>query len=641
MAGRPKQSLMDYMVIGISPALIMTLVGSLVFFLLTVSYHGQFQGRLMFIFAMFVMAIVLIARISMEEGIEYATLFAIPLGIVTAIAMVRFVRIEGPLAGLSMPINLCLMALIWWSAHKLTWDCTLIDDKQDASGEGLLQGMGFVEDTIQQHESSSQEGRRVDRQEAEEPATDSRASQPDAARNTAGPLWWQRLVDRRHRPHTPGVWVVYYSIVALALFGMGQLWIPASEAAARLAAFRYLVVYVASALGLLLTTSFLGLRRYLRQRGMQMPGDMAGIWLGIGTIVVLALLVFCILLPRPGAAVSVSQLPFRFGSPQHTRTHSQAMGPDGLQQPNQGAQGRSQSQPTGKQPPPRPGGNKQTGSPKSSDSPRATRSGSERARQSTQQGDSSRRSQNSDQTPPSSSSPGKSPKQSSQSGERHSPHESSRQGEQPSDRSQTARRSNQQQSRTKTSHGDTRQSRDERSDQPNGQDRDSQPQAGQQQSPQRNSSQQQQDDRRPDQRPGDSSQNSVEQDDQRSDQQKPSDRDAEAEPSDRQRPGNRRTEDRQERAPSSGNQKSDNRDSRGTTFQRDRSSNEKQAEKTQSSNRTSPSSRSGNSSFSLTRLLNGLIGGLGTLLKLLFWGALLCVLLFFGWKYRDRVCASS
>ncbi len=79
MATRQKQTLMDYMVIGISPALIMALVGSLLFFLLTVFYHGQYDGRLMFIFAMFVMAIVLIARISMEEGIEYATLFAIPL----------------------------------------------------------------------------------------------------------------------------------------------------------------------------------------------------------------------------------------------------------------------------------------------------------------------------------------------------------------------------------------------------------------------------------------------------------------------------------------------------------------------------------------------------------------------------------
>ena len=75
MARRLRQTLMDYMVIGISPALIMGMVGSLLFFLLTVFYHGQHETRLHFIFAMFTMAIVLIARISMEEGIEYASLF--------------------------------------------------------------------------------------------------------------------------------------------------------------------------------------------------------------------------------------------------------------------------------------------------------------------------------------------------------------------------------------------------------------------------------------------------------------------------------------------------------------------------------------------------------------------------------------
>ena len=62
MTERPRQSLMDYMVIGISPALIMAMVGSLLFYLLEVFYSGQYQARLTLIFAMFVLAIVLIAR---------------------------------------------------------------------------------------------------------------------------------------------------------------------------------------------------------------------------------------------------------------------------------------------------------------------------------------------------------------------------------------------------------------------------------------------------------------------------------------------------------------------------------------------------------------------------------------------------
>ena len=113
MSHRPKPTLMDYMVVGISPALIMAMVGSLLFYLLLVFYHGQYGGRLNFIFAMFVMAIVLIGRISMERGIEYASLFALPLGLVTMMAMARFVRISGPLAEFSLLINFGLIALVY------------------------------------------------------------------------------------------------------------------------------------------------------------------------------------------------------------------------------------------------------------------------------------------------------------------------------------------------------------------------------------------------------------------------------------------------------------------------------------------------------------------------------------------------
>ena len=33
------------------------------------------------------------------------------------------------------------------------------------------------------------------------------------------PGWWQRFVERRRRPHAPGVWVIYFSLAALPLFG--------------------------------------------------------------------------------------------------------------------------------------------------------------------------------------------------------------------------------------------------------------------------------------------------------------------------------------------------------------------------------------------------------------------------------------
>src|SRR5207244_5515254 len=120
----------DYVTIAISPALIMALVGSLVFFLIEVMYTGDYVARLDYAFSLFVFATVLIARISIEMGAERASLFALALGVVMFLALVRFVQHPSPFSHL---INLGLMGVVWWCAHKLTWDCTLIDDNEDAS----------------------------------------------------------------------------------------------------------------------------------------------------------------------------------------------------------------------------------------------------------------------------------------------------------------------------------------------------------------------------------------------------------------------------------------------------------------------------------------------------------------------------
>ena len=52
--------------------------------------------------------------------------------------------------------------------------------------------------------------------------------------------------------------------------------------AARAGLFLYFLVYIASGMGLLLATSFLNLRRYLRQRKLKMPGAMTATWLSTG-----------------------------------------------------------------------------------------------------------------------------------------------------------------------------------------------------------------------------------------------------------------------------------------------------------------------------------------------------------------------
>ncbi len=316
---RLRKTLIDYVVIAISPALIMVLIGSLVFFLIEVFYGGGFSGRGQYVFGLFVFAAVLIARISIEEGRERAMIYSIPLG--GAMLLV---------CGFTL-FNIVVIGVIWWCADKLTWDCTVIDEREDASGEGLLQTVGMDGHSEKEASNAAQTPQDLD-------ATSAREEAP-ALTNL-----WERFVERRKRPHAPGVWVIYFSLAALPLFGIGQRFIPDGQLEARQHAFRLLCYYVGSALGLLMTTSFLGLRRYLRQRRLEMPLDMTSVWLTVGTIMILALMLFCALLPRPSAEYSVTNLEFQFDAMEERQASRYGWGNEGAEDEEQVAQNAAPSE---------------------------------------------------------------------------------------------------------------------------------------------------------------------------------------------------------------------------------------------------------------------------------------------------------
>src|SRR5579862_5333477 len=306
---KKEKTLADYVVIAISPVLIMTLVGSLAFFLMELTYHGQYEVRLKWILFWFVSASVLVARIGIEQGKEHASLFGFGLTAAVGLAAVQLVD--------SFLLAWLLMAVSWWCTWKLTWDCTLIDDSEDASGEGLLQSAGFnstdpAPDVTNSRESGQTVSDLAQRikvrrgEKADNRRTDAPSRKNETETSDPGPD-----VDRepgKQPVHAPGKWVVYFSLAALPLFGAGQLFIPAGDREGRAYGFTLLAVYVASALGLLLTTSFLGLRRYLRQRKLQMPASMTRAWLGMGMVLALALLFLALLIPQPQGEYTVTAL---------------------------------------------------------------------------------------------------------------------------------------------------------------------------------------------------------------------------------------------------------------------------------------------------------------------------------------------
>jgi Domain of unknown function (DUF4129) len=255
---KPQKTAADFIVIALSPALIMALVGSLCFFLIEVFYRGHMAGSVRWVMFWFVVAIVLVSRIAIEKSSEYAALYGLALA-----GTVWFYLVRTQPAYL---LGILLLAVVWFCAHKLVWDCTLIDDDEDSSGQGLLQ--------------------------SRPPANNEPKPNPNSKTKTKR---------KRAASGSPGLWVVYFSLAALPLFGVGQSLLPADAAGSRRMGLIFVVLYMSASLGLLVTTSFLGLRRYLRQRYLRMPAVVALSWLKLGGGVAFVILAAALLLPRPGA----------------------------------------------------------------------------------------------------------------------------------------------------------------------------------------------------------------------------------------------------------------------------------------------------------------------------------------------------
>ncbi|MGH7950300.1 MAG: hypothetical protein ACREFE_00040 [Limisphaerales bacterium] len=264
---KPRKTLIDYMVVSISPALIILMVGSLCFFLVEVFYRGEAVGSVRWVLFWFVIAVVLVSRIGIEQGVGYATGYGLALAAATWLYLshIHPAYLLGALT----------LGIVWWFAHKLTWDCTLIDDADDSSGSGLLQ-MVWKRKPVIKLETSIQ----LPKLETDKAFRKSKSA----------------------AVHPPGVWLIYFSLAALPLFGIGQTLLPAGDVRAHRICFEYLFIYLSAALGLLLTTSFLGLRRYLRQRYLPMPGSIAVGWLKFGAGAALIVLSLALLLPRPGVS---------------------------------------------------------------------------------------------------------------------------------------------------------------------------------------------------------------------------------------------------------------------------------------------------------------------------------------------------
>ncbi|MEP0427539.1 DUF4129 domain-containing protein [Rhodopirellula bahusiensis] len=274
----------DYAAIAIAPVLIFVMLFSLASFLCTVLYSGNYSGALVWTMLMYSMGATAVARITIENDRQYSSLYAIALGIATLFVLIRYV---------GEPIfSIGIVWVVGYLADKIVHDCTIVDDSVDSSGQGLVDsGLSFLKLRRKQKQQADIPSSNVAGEEGNTPKRKSKRSSKDPA---AG--------------HQPGRTVLWLALGALPLFGLGQFFLSGDSKSWNLARI-LLTLYLFSALSLLVVTSFLNLRRYLRQRQTEMPLDATVAWLAGGIVIIGLILMIAYIAPLPGKAVASMKVP--------------------------------------------------------------------------------------------------------------------------------------------------------------------------------------------------------------------------------------------------------------------------------------------------------------------------------------------
>ena len=208
----------------------------------------------------------------------------------------------------SLVFCIFILVVVGYLADLIVRDCTLIDDDVDASGEGLIDsGHLFVKKQIQES-TVEQDGSET-------------KSEPSGRKTSQ-----------------PGRTVMYLALGALPMFGLGQFFLRNNNASWANAKY-LLAFYLFASLSLLVTTSFVGLRRYLRQRKVEMPADVTIAWLSAGLVLIAAVLTIAYFAPMPGRALAAFELPKTFDSPGKTSSSQFGWGGEGADQGNPDASG--------------------------------------------------------------------------------------------------------------------------------------------------------------------------------------------------------------------------------------------------------------------------------------------------------------
>lgn len=298
----------------------MLMIGSLVFFLIEIFYRGPHALRLGWVLGLFTFAAVLVSRISIEAGLERASLFGFVLSAATLYVTVTLIDFDyGELFFLEIIVASLFVAVVMWSANRLTWDCTVIDGSRDVSSIGLAE---LVKRKLLNRKSqrtlNSQQGDPTQKQ----------------TKDFGFGRWLFMFFATANSKNTPGLWVFYFAIAAFPIFGFGQWFAQPSSGWGYRWIFLLFAIYLGSALGLLMLTSLLSLQRYVNKRGATLPTNVSIDWMLVGTVFALGVMLIMLLLPSPSLTNAWKDaLGFLTTNRQDTSAH--AIGDDGQENGDQ------------------------------------------------------------------------------------------------------------------------------------------------------------------------------------------------------------------------------------------------------------------------------------------------------------------
>jgi len=293
------RTLSDYLIDALTPAMIFVMVASVVYFLLDVRYIytevNDFSLR-WFVAWAFILGIVainrLVAREGSNESILYVIVFGLAIGLYTIAGQAYG---SGSYAGRFMSgpgeavFNMALVAFTWWAVNRLTHECC-VDTHPEAGDMGILTGTARrMRDRMRAQPKEKRPEVYLDL-EPFDPTT----WEPPKPKKRTDPSTSSRP-PKRH----PGISVLYFSVVAMLAFALGQR--VTLHGGPRIAAWGWFYIgsYTAAALTLLMLTSLGQLREFFRARQTALPRALSIFWVSLGVFMVLVVLVGAAALPAP------------------------------------------------------------------------------------------------------------------------------------------------------------------------------------------------------------------------------------------------------------------------------------------------------------------------------------------------------